>query len=235
MPTFDRTEWAVHAAELFLAQDYPAAELIVVEDGEPRLAAELPRDPRIRLDETHDRITIGALRNRGIESARGDIIVCWDDDDWFGPERISRQVEPIIADRADVAGLAGFDWLELDGSRSWEIRPEHQDRLLFHRVACGAIAFRRALFDSGIRYPDESHGEDLDFITRLVESGARLEAVEAHGFFVYVRHARSTWRAESRYGGTDSWQPGALPGLSAYDLAFLRKRAAEGAAEAVAP
>lgn len=228
MPTRGRAVWALQAVDLFLRQDYPNCEFVIVEDGEPSLADQLPSDPRLRLDSTGAEHSVGELRNRGCDQARGEIIVCWDDDDWYGPERVSRQVEPILAGRADVTGLTGFSWLELGGWQAWEIRAEHRERLLFHGVHGGAIAYRTSLFRE-VRYADMHHGEDLDFITRLVDdAGVRLEPVEAHAFFVYVRHGGNTWRAESRYGGADSWQATTLPGLSASDLAFLRDRTTAG-------
>ena len=116
MPTRNRPEFAAQAVRYFLTQDYPNAELIVVDDGgDP--ADRLPADPRIRVirsdgESRTGRPTIGALRNLGCAAALGEIIVCWDDDDWHGPTRVSDQVGPILAGAADVTGLADVEWFE---------------------------------------------------------------------------------------------------------------------------
>jgi glycosyltransferase involved in cell wall biosynthesis len=74
MPTYNRRRFVPEAIRLFLAQDYPAKELIVVDDGEDNVADLIPNHPQIRylcLDRRH---SLGAKRNIACEAARGDII-----------------------------------------------------------------------------------------------------------------------------------------------------------------
>jgi GT2 family glycosyltransferase len=143
MVTRDRTEFALRAVEHFRRQSYPARELIVVEDGTPSLGTRLPADSSIRLVTTGLVQTIGALRNRGCELARGEVVVLWDDDDWHGPDRLAHQVGPILSGRADVTGLTDLCWLELDPWRCWQLDRPTQERMLLHRTYGGTLAFRR--------------------------------------------------------------------------------------------
>lgn len=234
MVTCDRPEWALHSVELFLKQDYANRELVIVEDGKPALANLLPDDRRIRLISTGGRASVGELRNRACEQARGEIIIGWDDDDWYGLNRITRQVAPILEGRADVTGLVGFGWLDVNTWRAWEVVPQQQARLLFHRMGCGTAAFRARLFDSGIRYPDQNLAEDVGFLGKLLAAGARLEAVEARDIFVYIRHGRNTWQLEcGRFGGAHCWVRSILPEIPPDDLTFLHARAGAQSGELI--
>lgn len=226
LATYGRTRWALNAIELFRRQDYPNLEFVVVEDGEPQLAALLPDDPRIRLESTGGRSSVGLLRNRACQSARGEIIVCWDDDDWYGADRVSRQVLPILEGRVDLTGLVDFTWLELDGWHAWRIPPEYQERLLFRRINCGTAAFRREVFEQAGGFPDMWRGSDFGFVTSALDAGARLELVDGSTCYVYVRHGRNTWQVEcARSGGPHAWRRSDLPPMPDADLAFLRAQA----------
>lgn len=236
MPTRERPQFARQAVRYFLAQDYPNLELVVVEDGPSQLTGGLPDDARIRLlgspartgerrgqpggRPTNRSTSIGALRNLGVATARGDIVVLWDDDDWHGPTRISDQVAPILAGTADITGLASVPWFEPQGWQSWQVAPATEQGLLRRGVYGGTIAFRRALWQRA-PFPDRSLAEDADFLDRAVRSGARLVRLDGRGRYVYVRHDRNSWRV--RPAGRPGWTrtaPATLPGPSAADLDF---------------
>ena len=63
MPTADRPAIVPRAIQYLLRQDYPAKELVILDDGADSVADLIPGDPRIRkLRETRRR-TVGAKRN----------------------------------------------------------------------------------------------------------------------------------------------------------------------------
>lgn len=83
------------AAESFEAQTYPNKELVIINDGPETLNLNVSRCREIRIDQPLDptkRLTLGALRNIGLDESRGDWICQWDDDDWSHPHRISMQM-----------------------------------------------------------------------------------------------------------------------------------------------
>ena len=201
---------------------------MIVEDGSDYLATRLPTDPRIRLIRC-DRhpapagTPSGALRNTGTAAASGDIIVCWDDDDWHGPTRISDQVGPILAGVADLTGLADIEWFEPATGRAWRLTPELHRRLLRRNVYGGTIAFRRSLWRR-FPFPDRSLAEDAEFLECAVRNGARLQRLSGDGRYVYIRHEQNSWRlipgqAVLRAG----WTPIPAPALPSEDLAFYAR------------
>jgi hypothetical protein len=96
MPTADRRAFVPHAIRYFQRQDYAKRELIILDDGSDPVGDLITDDPRIRYLRMHERRTIGAKHNLGCELARGDIIVHWDDDDWFAEWRLSYQVSELL-------------------------------------------------------------------------------------------------------------------------------------------
>jgi len=110
-PTYNRSQYMKRLVECYKAQDYPkeSMEWIVLDDGQ-----ELCQD--IFLKETEgllnmryislpEKVNIGEKRNMLNKLAKGDIIVCMDDDDYYCPERVSHVVEQFNKNpKIDLAG-----------------------------------------------------------------------------------------------------------------------------------
>src|SRR5579885_1307402 len=105
MPTRNRRGFVEQAIEFFRTQDYPRKELIIIEDGEPFLCADLAQEENTKYLFFPGQLTIGEKRNIACSLARGNIICQFDDDDYYGSERLSKQIEPILKDEADITGL----------------------------------------------------------------------------------------------------------------------------------
>jgi O-antigen biosynthesis protein len=226
MPTRDRPDFALQAIRCFLAQDYASKELLVLEDGASSLAGRLPDDPRIRHVVTgRASRSIGAMRNEACQLARGEIVAHWDDDDWYGPERLTRQVAAIRDGQADITALRGGLVFDLAAWRFWRLRPELHRRLFVRDVHGGTLVYRRRVWEEKVRFPDSSLAEDAVFLEQAVRSGARLEAVEGAGLFVYVRHGSNAWQfACGLTGGAAGWESVPEPGLPPEVRAFYAAR-----------
>ena len=228
MPTRDRPEWALQAVRYFCAQDYPNKELVVVEDGTASLAGRLPDDSRIRYIATGVAArSIGAMRNEACRLARGEIVAHWDDDDWYGPERLTRQVTTIKTGEADITALRGSLMLDLSTWRFWRCRPDLHRRLFVRDVHGGTLVYRRRVWEEKARFPDCSLAEDAAFLEQAVRRGARLRAVDAEGIFVYVRHGTNAWGIVCGLtGGAAGWEHAAEPDLAPEPRAFYAARSA---------
>lgn len=221
MPTRGRPEFAVQAVRYFLRQDYPVAELVIVEDGPAELARLLPQDPRIRIVSSRGSRSIGALRNHGTSVARGEFVAHWDDDDWYAPQRLSRQVAPLVAGSADVTALRGSAMLDVEDGVAWQLSDDLHRRMFVRDVHGGTLVFRRRLWDRFGHYPDISLAEDARFLDQVVRRGARLEPISADGLFVYIRHGRNSWRLD--LGQDAGWRRVTVPAMPVEDGAFYRR------------
>lgn len=222
MPTRNRPEFALQAVRYFLDQDYPDRELVVLEDGVSSLTGRLPDDPRVRHVVTGlPARSIGAMRNEACRLARGEIVAHWDDDDWYGPERITRQAAAIRSGEADITALRNSLMLDLPAWRFWRCRPELHRRMFVRDVHGGTLVYSRRIWAESGGFPDCSLAEDAMFVEQAVRRGARLRPVEAEGLFVYVRHGGNAWQfACGQTGGAAAWESVPEPGFPPETRAF---------------
>jgi glycosyltransferase involved in cell wall biosynthesis len=99
MPVYDSARFLREAVESVLAQNYPAFELIAIDDASrdgsfQLLEAFAARDPRVRVFRQPRNLGIVAARNRAFREARKDAsyYAILDSDDVALPERLSEQV-----------------------------------------------------------------------------------------------------------------------------------------------
>jgi glycosyltransferase involved in cell wall biosynthesis len=222
MPTRDRRELALRAVRYFLDQDYPERELVIVDDGAEPLA--VPEDERIRRVRPPGPLSIGRKRNLGVERSRGEIVVHWDDDDWYAPDRIRYQIQPLLAGEADIAGLIAEHFYSVQGARFWGCTPQLHSRMFFADVHGRSIAYLRDVWKGRARYPDLSLGEDARFLQAALDHRSRLARLPNADKLVYVRHGANTWRFEcGEFLLPAAWQEREVPGfLPEEDLAFYR-------------
>jgi glycosyltransferase involved in cell wall biosynthesis len=225
MPTRDRADFVLHAVRLFQRQDYPSRELIIVDDGDDRLESQLPDDRRIRYMRAARGESIGAKRNRACAAAQGAFVAQWDDDDWYGPSRLSAQLAPLLAGRADITGLVTPVFFDLQAWRFWGVTPQLHRRLFVADVHGGTLAFARHVWERLGRYPDASLAEDAAFLARARARGARLERVDGAGHFVYLRHGRNAWRFTlGAHVDRSGWLTAPEPAFPPDDRAFYAAR-----------
>jgi O-antigen biosynthesis protein len=160
MPTRNRGELARQAIRMFLAQTYPNRELIVVDDGEEDLG-EIGSDQGIKLERLSKAHALGAKRNIACELARGDLVAHWDDDDWYAPDRLARQVEAMI-DGADACGSGSLYHLDTRTNR-WFVYTYRGTRPW---VAGTTLMYRRQCWLGGGFEPVSSN-EDFRFLLGL--------------------------------------------------------------------
>jgi hypothetical protein len=124
MPTLARHALLPRAVAGFLAQQRGDAELVIVsEDGLPAaLHTLIAADPRIRHVPCAPGLALGVKRNLACEAARGDWLLHWDDDDFYAPDRIARQVAAMQAAGAALCGSSRVHFHDAATDRCWEYR-----------------------------------------------------------------------------------------------------------------
>jgi glycosyltransferase involved in cell wall biosynthesis len=221
MPTRDRLAFLLQSIRYFQRQDYPERELIVVDDGIEDLGARLPDDDRIRYVRAPRDSSIGAKRNEACRLARGAFIAHWDDDDWYGPGRLTAQLMPLVADDAEISGLRTDLFFDVARWEFWRCTPDLHRRLFTGDVHGGTLVYQRRVWERLARYPDRSLAEDAAFLRRALHAGARLHRLSADGHFIYLRHGANAWtfplgdHLEPR-----GWHRAAEPELLRPDRAF---------------
>jgi hypothetical protein len=193
MPTRNRRRFVPQALNYFLRQDYPNKELIIVDDGTDSIAELIPQEKGIQYIRLFTRRSIGVKRNLAAEAARGDILLTWDDD-WYGPDRISYQVRPLLEGRAEVTGMSNTLMLSLPTGEFWACTPYLYDHMFFQGIHGGTLTFWRELWQEGARLADSSLAKEVAVQQALLRRGARLEKLANEGAFIYVRHDANAWK-----------------------------------------
>jgi glycosyltransferase involved in cell wall biosynthesis len=194
MSTYNRRSLVPHAIQYYQQQDYPNRELIIVDDGTDPVQDLVPADQRIHYFQLSRKSSLGVKRNIGCSVANGEIIIWWDDDDWYGDHRISYQVEPILNNRADITALKNSLIFATEDKKFWCCTTQLHEKMFLYGVLGGTAAFLKRLWDEGFRFPDYSVAEEAAFIKAAVHSGAQLEKLKNDDVFIYVRHNFNTWR-----------------------------------------
>jgi hypothetical protein len=228
MPTYNRRSFVTRAIRYYQQQDYPDCELLILDDGEDRVEDLVPADdPSIRYLRLDQRATIGRKRQIAAEHAAGDVLVQWDDDDWFGPTRVSRQVAPLATGAADISGILKGYLFDLTSFRFYGGGPPLHEGQLHSWIVAGTLACTRSAWRSSGGYPNCSIGEEVALLRLVIERGGRVASIVNDGMYVTVRHSANSWRLyyDSDHG-PDGWTELAPPDfLPADDLAFYRSLA----------
>jgi len=162
MPTRNRHALLPTAVANFLAQDYTDAELLIVsEDGIPESLHDALATGRVRHVPCPAGLSLGAKRNFACAAAGGELLAHWDDDDWYAPDRLRRQVEALAAHPTmAMCGTNRVFFRELDGSRAWEYRYRGERPAWL----CGTTLMFRRTFWLTHPFRDQSVGEDNEFV-----------------------------------------------------------------------
>jgi len=97
------------AYKAFSTQTIDQIEWVVVDDSEQdsTFMAELA-DPRVRYIYLPERLSTGEKRNMAVGASSADIIVQFDDDDYYAPDYIKTMIDYMVAEDADFVKLSAF-------------------------------------------------------------------------------------------------------------------------------
>ncbi len=226
-PTYGRPHLLEPLYRLFDHQVYPDKELLILDDSpSPSPAMHSLRDPRVRYMHSTTRMTLGAKRDRLVREASGDVIVHFDDDDYYSPSYVVEMVDR----------LNGYDMVKLSGWFIFDVRAQHlffwETQELSHiHYALGkdlngpvaldmtaaqsqgdawivdkmwgygfSYVFRRGMYLSVQFDASVNHGEDYGFARRCLQAGLRLRAVPDYaGLCLHVIHGGHLSRVFPNY------------------------------------
>jgi len=172
IPTRNRAALLIEAMRSVLEQDYPAIELIVVDDGSRDATREIlaaEKDQRLRVLHTSGAIGPAAARNYGLAAARGEFVTGLDDDDWMLPGRIAA----LVAGYQPPAAFVCSRWIQEQAGqrRVYGARPGPVTlEMLLHGNVVGNQILAPAAHLGAVGGYDTTlpASEDYDLWTRLV-------------------------------------------------------------------
>ena len=104
IPSYDRENTLDRAIDSVLVQEYPACEIIVVDDGSKDHTREIVAKYGKKVRYVYqDNSGVAAARNRGVNEARYEWIAFLDSDDYWMPNHLKRINEAIHATKGEAA------------------------------------------------------------------------------------------------------------------------------------
>ena len=98
VPTYNRSAWIAQAIRTIRAQRYPAAEIIIVDDGStddtPQVTARLDSSVRVIHQQNAG---VSVARNTGVQHASGEWVAFLDSDDAWHASKLTHQVAAITS------------------------------------------------------------------------------------------------------------------------------------------
>lgn len=190
------------AIDAIVDQDYDGdLDVIVVFDrAEPDLSLEREEPRRVRVMPNGRTPGLAGARNTGIMSSSAELVAFCDDDDYWNPEKLRKQVEALLNNKeAEVVACA---MVVESGERSTDRLAGTSlvtfDQLLRSRMAMvhsSSLVFVRTALLEGIGLVDEdipgSQNEDWDILIRAARRHPIINVDEA---LVHVR-----WNAKSHF------------------------------------
>lgn len=170
MPTYKRSEKLTRAIESVLGQTYANLELLLVNDNEPDdgFSRELLQrvsvyrsDERFKLILQEKHINGAVARNVGIRQAQGEYIAFLDDDDWWKPNKIERQVA-CLSQLDTIWGCVSCRIEQYYEEKLIATLPKYRDGYVYKEIlmlncdfATGTLLFRHDALDA-TSYFDEN-------------------------------------------------------------------------------
>ena len=108
-PTYNRRRFLPYLLRMFNAQTYPKdrRELIIVDDS-PETNADIIKqynvDKNIRYYHLKEKLELGKKRNYINSLIKGEYVVCFDDDDYYPPERVAHAITMLQSSKKQIAG-----------------------------------------------------------------------------------------------------------------------------------
>jgi hypothetical protein len=184
IPVFNGERFIEDVVKNVLSQNYPALEIIVVDDGSKdkteKIIKQLPLDIRYFKQENEGP---SSARNRGIRDASGEFLVFLDVDDLWPENNLNVLVDKMLLE-PDMQVITGYAQLKhkdpVTGEYDLIGNPMESFQYYIGAAIYRKSVFRKVgLFDRTLRF-----GEDTDWYTRANELRVNMRRLEEVTLFV---------------------------------------------------
>lgn len=198
--THNRKELLKRAIESVFAQTYSPIELIIVDDHSEDGTSEVCQDPRIRYIYIPKEESRGGnyARNLGIKASKGEYCAFLDDDDYWLPTKIEKQVSLIermdcelvhCGKRREIVKSVGIEYRDtLPNPRHWGDMHKKILQTICTTTTTNILAKRQALIDVGMFDENLRFWQEYELTIRLAQRKP----------FYFVNEPLSVYRVDTR-------------------------------------
>lgn len=187
-PTYNRRKFIPMLIHLYQQQSYPAdrRELIIFDDSPQSNEDLIPKnDKSIKYHYQSEKIPLGDKRNRLNEMARGEIIICFDDDDYHYPERVSHSVNKLLQDKTQIAGCSKLSIYYMDLHKTYSFGPYGNNH-----GTNGSFAYKKSYIKNHQHDPTKHAQEEPSFTNDFQE---RMSQLDDSKVILCISHSTNTF------------------------------------------
>jgi glycosyltransferase involved in cell wall biosynthesis len=187
-PTYNRRKFLPILIHLYQQQTYPKElrELVILDDSPTSNEDIIPKDdPSIRYYYQSEKLVLGDKRNKLNSLAKGDVIICFDDDDYHYPERVAHSVAKMNGEKTNIAGASIINVYFADRKEFHQFGP-------FGRThgTNGTFAYRKNYISKHQHDPTKHAQEEPSFTNNFSEKLAQLEPMKT---IICIAHSSNTF------------------------------------------
>lgn len=200
IPTFGRPERVGRAIDSVLAQTYDKVEVVVVDDNPlgsehqamtERLLGTYIQNGRIRYIARATNGGGSAARNTGTDAGAGSLITFLDDDDFYMPEKVAKQVHHMLTYGLDVSlchMIFSEDGMAVESPLCYARGTNLADFVLDGNAFTPMIMVRREVLIEAGGFPDTPRFQDHLMMIKLLEQEAKTGILDEQ-LFVHNSHS----------------------------------------------
>jgi glycosyltransferase involved in cell wall biosynthesis len=198
LPTYERKQYLHRSIMLFLSQTYPNKELIIIDDSSAKFTSPLLHKSSIKyiwnprtIQKKRYMKTIGYKRNEAVYHSKGVIVAFWDDDDFYGPNRLMNQYKHLCNTKASITVYSRCLTYDTKTNKVTKMPKVQHTKLWKYGFVGPTIMFHKYVSQVPFKY--KSLSEDSMFLEDAIRKGFDISTYENDEDFVYVRHESNTW------------------------------------------
>jgi len=185
-PTYNRRQFLPNLIHQFKYQTYPQdyMELIILDDSPESNADIIPVQSNIKYTHLPEKLILGKKRNLLNSMVTGDIIVCFDDDDFYSQERVSHAVIKLQVSKCEIAGSSIIHIYYPKLNKIYQFGPYAP----YHGTN-GTMAYTKKYLKTHSYLDDKTQAEEAHFTNNFSEPMVQLDP---HKVMLCVAHNKNT-------------------------------------------
>lgn len=199
----NRPEFMDRVLANYSRQVYAEKELIVVLNNNSmsldQWRSQTSGYPNVQIFQQDESRSLGECLNSGIEHCTYDYVAKFDDDDYYGPNYLVRQMRAMIGNNADIVGKATW-YLYFEKSSTLAVFFRHPENCFVNYVTGATLLIKKEVFNQ-IKFSAMTVGEDVDFVAVCKEHGLKIYSTDKADF-VGIRRALTsshTWQESDEH------------------------------------
>jgi glycosyltransferase involved in cell wall biosynthesis len=185
-PTYNRRFFIPQFLKIVRNQIYNGPiEILIADDGTDPIYDLVKNDSAFKYIRFDEKKPLGYKRNLLASEAKGEILIHFDDDDYYPPSRVSHAVESLMKSDKLIAGSSLCHIYDTSLKKIFVSGPFGQN----HATA-GTFAYNKEYIKNN-KFNDEAIAQEEPFFTKNFSNN--LIQLDALKTILIIKHAKNTW------------------------------------------